>query len=156
MSQYNVITLQSLSTTSDIEYRTIVCGNLLNGATFGNMLDQTTFNPQMFSLEINGSAYGNNINVVTGSVALSPYPPNRLTKGSGNTQYTIDGRVSLDVEQGNNNATAQIDQTLQGRCAEIASSIIYLSQTLSQLSPNNNATFPNITTKFTYFQCDQC
>ncbi len=143
MSQYNVITLQSLTTSSDIEYRTIVCGNLLNGATFGNQLDQNTFNPRTFSLEINGSTNGNSINVDIGSVAVGPYPSNRVTKGSGNNQYTIDGKLLVNVNQGNNNATVQIDQTLPSRCADIISSITYLSTALSQLSPNNNVTFPS-------------
>ena len=141
MSQYNVITLQNLQATSSIGSRTIVCGNLLAGATFANQLNQNTFNPLTFSLEINGSTTkSNSMNLDSGSLALGPYPSNRVVKNS-NNQYTIDNNIQFNLNQGGQGATAQIDSTLPSRCAAIISSIIYLSNTLSQLSPNNNATF---------------
>ena len=141
MSQYDVITLQDFKSTSDVELRTIVCGNLLGGATFANQLDQNTYNPLAYTLEVNGSITSSgSINIDSGSLALGPYPSNRVVKNS-NNQYTIDKSVQVNLNQGNQGATAQIDSTLPSRCAAIISSIIYLSNTLSQLSPNNNATF---------------
>jgi choice-of-anchor A domain-containing protein len=142
MAQYNVITLQNLKTTSEVEYRTIVCGTLLStGSTFASQLDQNTFNPLTYSLEINGSTTsGSTINVDSGSIALGPYPSNRTVKIN-NNQYTVDNHIQFTLNQGNQGATVQIDQTLPKRCADMTSGIIYLSKILSKLSPNNNATF---------------
>ncbi len=139
-----MITFQNLQATSNIGYRTIVCGNLLNGATFATALPNT-FNPLTYSLEINGSTIGSNtINLNKGSLALGPYPSNRFKKqNSGNIQYTIDGSTNININQGNAGATVQSDPTLPSRCTTMISDIIYLSQSLSQLSPNNNVTIPS-------------
>lgn len=113
-------------------------------ADFATQLDQTTFNPFTYTLEINGSTTsGSNINVIAGSVALGPYPSNRVTLTSGtNNQYTVDGQISFTLNQGSQGATVQVDQTLPSRCADITTSIQTLSQTLAQLSSNNNVTMP--------------
>jgi len=153
MSQYSVIVFQSLKTTSNIGYRTIVCGNLLGGATFASQFDQNTFDPLTYSLEINGStAAGNTININSGSVALGPYPLNRFVlKTNTNNQYTIDNQIGFTLNQGNQGATVQMDPTLPSRCADIISSITYLSTSLSQLSPNNNVTIPSTQLGLLYF-----
>jgi len=145
MSQYSVIAFQSLKTTSNIGYKTIVCGNLLGGAMFASQLDQNTFNPLDYSLEINGStAAGNTTNIISGSVALGPYPSNRFVlKTNTNNQYRIDNQIDFTLNQGNQGATVQMDPTLPDRCAEIISGIQYLSTSLSQLSPNNDVTIPS-------------
>ncbi len=116
----------------------------MNGATFATAL-QNTFNPLNYSLEINGSTTGSNtINLNIGSLALGPYPSNRFKKqNSGNTQYIIDGTTNINLNQGNAGATVQSDQTLPSRCTTMISNIIYLSKSLSQLSPNNNVTIPS-------------
>ncbi|CAF4432419.1 unnamed protein product, partial [Adineta steineri] len=57
MSQYNVITLGDLYTTSDIELTTICCGNLLSGATFANQLS-SPWDATVPVLEVNGLLMG--------------------------------------------------------------------------------------------------
>lgn len=146
MSIYNVIALGDLKTSSEVENRTIVCGNFLTTASnFANQLNQNTFNALTYTLEINGSTTaGNTINVDSGSVALGPYPTNRFVLKSGtNNQYTVDGQIAFTLNQGNQGATIRADATLPSRCADIISSIQYLSKSLSQLPPNNNVTFPS-------------
>ncbi len=145
MSQYNVITLQDFKTSSDVESRTIVCGNFLNGATFANQLSQSTFNPLTYTLEINGSTInGGTINIDCGSVALGPYPSNRYVQTVGNAnQYTIDNHITAVLNQAGKGATVQSDPTLPSRCSAIISSIINLSTALSQLPSNNNVTIPS-------------
>ena len=147
LSEYNVITFEDFKTSSDVEGRTIVCGNFLTtSATFGNQLPKSTFNPLTYSLEINGSTTksGGTINVDTGSVALSPYPSNRIVKKPNtNNQYTVDNQITFVLNQGNANATVRIDETLPRRCASIVSNIKELSAALSQLTPNNNVTIPS-------------
>jgi choice-of-anchor A domain-containing protein len=144
MSQYNLIALQDFSTTSEVENTTIICGSLLTGqATFGNQLNQNSFNPTAFSLEINGATVsGNNINVDAGSVGLGISPANRITK-SNPTQYIVDTHIQFNMNQGNGGATVIVDPNLANKCAEITSSIQLLSTSLAQLPPNNNnVTFP--------------
>lgn len=147
MSEYNVITLENFKTSSDVEGRTIVCGDFLTtSATFGNQLPKTTFNPFTYTLEINGATTqsGGTINIDTGSVALSPYPADRFVKKPNtNNQYTVDKQITFVLNQGNPNATVRVDETLPRRCATIVSSIKQLSATLSQMLPNNNVTFPS-------------
>jgi hypothetical protein len=106
MSTYNLITLQDLQTTSDVENKTIVCGTLLTtGSTFANKLDQNTFNALSTTLEINGSTTaGNNIQVNAGSVTLGPYPSKRYVNTSA-IQYTVDSHISFNLNQGNEGAT---------------------------------------------------
>jgi choice-of-anchor A domain-containing protein len=144
MSTYNLITLQDLQTTSDVENKTIVCGTLLTtGSTFANKLDQNTFNALSTTLEINGSTTaGNNIQVNAGSVTLGPYPSKRYVNTSA-IQYTVDSHISFNLNQGNEGATITLDQNLPTKCAAITSGILLLSETLSQLPPNNNVTFPS-------------
>lgn len=144
MSLYNVITLEDLKTTSDVENRTIICGSLLaTQANFAIHLNNGNINPKSFSLEINGATKaGNNINVNGGSVALGPKASDRIVK-NGNIQYRVDGQIQFNINQGNEGATINIDDTLPDRCAQIKSSIQSLSQTLAQLPSNNNATFPS-------------
>ena len=143
MSQYNVIALESLKTTSDIENRTIVCGTLLTtGATFANQVNNPRFSQLDYSLEINGATTsGNDINVIVGSVALGPSSSARFVKNR-STQYTVDGHITFNINGGNDGAIVKIDPTLPERCAGIKASIEQLSATLSQLPANNNATFP--------------
>jgi choice-of-anchor A domain-containing protein len=145
MSQYNVITLADFRSSSDVESRTIVCGNFINGATFANQLSQSTFNPLTYTLEINGTTVNSgNININCGSVALGPYPSNRYVQNVNNPiQYTIDNHITCTLNQGNQGAKVQNDSTLPSRCNTITSSIISLSQSLSQLPPNNNVTIPS-------------
>ena len=147
MSEYNVITLEDFKTSSDVEGRTIVCGNFLTtSATFANQLPKATFNPFTNTLEINGSTTqsGGTINIDTGSVALSPYSTVRyVQKPNTNNQYIIDKQITFVFNQGNSNATVQIDETLPRRCETIVSDIKQLSTTLSQMLPNNNITLPS-------------
>ena len=144
MSSYNVITLEDLKTTSDVENRTIVCGSLLaTQANFAIHLNNGNISPASYSLAINGATTaGNSINVNGGSVALGPTRPNRIVK-NGNIQYKVDDQIQFNINQGNEGATIKIDDTLPQICAEIKSSIQSLSQTLAQLPSNNNATFPS-------------
>lgn len=143
MSLYSVITLGSMKTTSDVENKTIVCGSFLTTqSTFANQLGNSQFNPLTYTLEVNGSTTrGNNINIIGGSVALGPNPLNRVVQDN-KIQYTVDGQIKFNVQQGNNGATVKVDTTLPARCAEIGSSIISLSKMLAQLPSNNNATIP--------------
>ncbi len=145
MSEYNVITLADFKTSSDVEGRTIVCGNFFNGATFANQLSQATFNPLTYTLEINGSTINpGSININCGSVALGPYPSNRYVQTVNNAnQYTIDNHLTCTLNQAGKGAKVQSDPTLPSRCNAIISSIINLSITLSQLPPNNNVTIPS-------------
>lgn len=124
-----------------------MCGNFLTtSATFGNQLPKSKFNPLTFTLEINGSTTksGGTINVDAGSVALSPYPSNRIVKKPNtNNQYIVDNQITFVLNQGNPNTAVRIDETLPRRCAAIVSEIKELSEALSQLTPNNNVTIPS-------------
>ena len=146
MSVYNVIAFESLSITSEIENRTIVCGTFLSTAgTYGNKRNQSAGPPFTYTLEINGSTSpGNTFNVLGGNLGLGPYPSNRITKkDQGNMSYRIDNQIDLQLNQGNIGAVVQIDNTLPSRCADIISGIKSLSTSLSQLPPNNFVTIPS-------------
>jgi choice-of-anchor A domain-containing protein len=137
LSQYNIITFENFDTTSEVEDRTLVCGDYMGGPTanFGIHRDSNSLNP---SLEIqNNIISGSVLNIDAGSV----------TVGSGNVtntspvQYKLNGR-SFNVNGGNNGASAYIDSTLNAKCSQIIDDLQNFSQYLSQLTPNNYVTLP--------------
>ena len=153
LSQYSVIAFQNLKATSNIAYRTIVCGNFTaSSATYGSQL-LSTFNAGTYSLEINGATTtGNSINIDKGSLGLGPSSSTRVVrKGAQSNQYRIDGNFDVNLNQGSSGATAQVDNTLPSRCTDIIDRIKYVSTSLSQLPANNFITLPSTQPAPLYF-----
>ncbi|CAF4019041.1 unnamed protein product, partial [Adineta steineri] len=143
MSQYNVITLEDLYTTSDIELTTICCGNLLSGATFANQLS-SPWDATVPVLEVNGLLMGSGtMNIQKGSVCLGSYLSNSIINQT-STLYSITNTQCQFTMNGGTGAAVRSCSTLQNKCNQIKSSVINLSQTLCALSPNNMIqTVPN-------------
>ncbi|CAF1058746.1 unnamed protein product [Didymodactylos carnosus] len=142
-SQYNVITTGDFSSTSDVENQTIVCGSLKsNQANYCIHIDQNNFNAKNACLEVNGAlpSGGGSPNVLVGSVSVGASSAHTLRK-KGTTQYQID-QLQFNLKGGNQGATAFVDSNLPSKCAAITSSLQTLSNSLFQITPNNNATIP--------------
>ncbi len=133
-SSYNLITLGDLSTSSDVDNRTIVCGSLVSGssANFAGHIPQTASTATIYSLEVNGQiASGSTINVDAGSFGVGTNPSHTIIR-NGNVGFTVDGRA-VNINSGNDGGTLNVDTNLASTCAAITTGIQTLSTILSQL-----------------------
>lgn len=94
LAWYNVITLGDLSTSSNIENRTIVCGSLISStsSSYGTRIDINTFPEWSYSLEVFGDIVpGAALNISAGSVSISSDPKYVITK-TNDENYLVDDR----------------------------------------------------------------
>ncbi|CAF1082742.1 unnamed protein product [Adineta ricciae] len=143
MSEYNLITLGDLSTSSDVEYKTLVCGSLKSSssANFAIQLTQSDTTPSTAVLQIDKSIVdGNPINVQIGSVALGD-SSNTIVK-QGNVTYTVNNR-QFNINGGNEGGQVVYDAQLDSKCTTVSSGLKDLSLTLSKKTPNNNVVIPS-------------
>ncbi len=141
MSEYSLITIENLSTNSDVEGKTFVGGSLINSnsANFGLNFSVPATTPV---LEIAGSGgSGSAINVNNGSVVVDD--DNTITDASASpVDYDINGR-RFNVNAGNSGATASTDGTLPAKAAQIKSDLEAWSTSLAGLTANNSVTPPS-------------
>ena len=139
-SLYGLITIEDFSTTSNVKNRAIVCGSYTSSQS-GDFGESVTTNPSPtnFTLQINGNLVsGNPINMNKGSLGLGTNPSHTISSSS-NTQATVDGRL-INLNQGNEGANARVDDNLSDTCQSITTSLLALSQRLSQLSNTSGNT----------------
>ena len=144
LNQYNLITLRDLSTNSDVEFKTLVCGKLSSSssANFAIHADQLNLSPSTAVLELAQSVTaGSSINVQRGSVSLGQ-STDQIVK-NGNVQYVVNGNRPFNVNGGNDGARVTYDSTLVKRCQHISKELAELSILLSKRAPNNVATIPS-------------
>jgi hypothetical protein len=139
------VTLGDLSTTSDVENRTITCGSLISGnsANFGIHITSSSSTASIYTIEVNGQIVsGNPINVNAGSFGVGTNPTHTIT-ASGVVGYTLDGR-QVNMNGGNQGATINIDTNLTATCATITTDVQTLSSYLTTLTntTGNNVTIP--------------
>jgi choice-of-anchor A domain-containing protein len=144
-SSYNLITLGNLSTSSDVDNRTIICGSLVSGssANFAIHIIANTFPAASYSLELNGQIVsGSPIQVTAGSFAVGTNPTHTIV-ASGSVSYTLDGRT-VNMNGGNQGATINVNGNLTAKCASLTSDLYALSSSLAALSntQGNNVTIP--------------
>ncbi len=141
MAEYNLITIEDLSTSSDVEGKTFMGGDLTSStsANFANQLSSiSAISP---TLEIAGIVQsGNPINVNNGSVLVDN--DNTVVFASPNVGYDINDR-RFNVNDGNDGATAATDSTLSSKAAQIKSDLEDWSSALSALTANNSVTPPS-------------
>ena len=145
MSSYNLIVLGNLSTSSDVENATLVCGSLVSSssANFAIHINANSYPAANYSLEVNGQIVaGNGIQVNAGSFGVGTNPAHTIV-ANGVVGYTVDGR-SVNMNGGNQGATVNTDANLTAKCAAITSSIQALSVGLAALAstPGNNVSIP--------------
>jgi choice-of-anchor A domain-containing protein len=145
LSTYNLVTLGSLSTSSDVENRTIVCGSLVSGnsANFGIHITSATSTSSIYTLEVNGQVVsGNPLNVNAGSFGVGTNPTHTITS-SGVVGYTVDGR-QVNMNGGNQGATLNVDSNLTATCTTITTGVQALSSYLATLAntTGNNVSIP--------------
>ncbi|UJR16937.1 hypothetical protein I4U23_003835 [Adineta vaga] len=142
LNQYNLITLGDLSTSSDVEYKTLVCGALKSSssANFAIHLGQSETSPSTSVLEIAESITdGNALNVQVGSVAVGK-STDKIVK-QGNVPYKVNNR-QFNINGGNQGGQVVCDSQLAAKCARVSEDLKALSLTLSKRTPNNNIVFP--------------
>ena len=136
LQQYNLITLNNFESVSEVEYRTLVCGDYTgkSPANFGIHLSFTLNQ----SLEIrNNIVSGSTININVGTITTASGSVQRVSA----TQFNVNGRL-FDVHGGNQGATAYVDSTLNDKCSQVTNDVIGFSQYLSQLPSNNDVNVP--------------
>ena len=139
-STYGLITIQDFSTTSNVKNRAIVCGSYTSSQSgdFGKGV-LTGSLPTKFALQINGNLIsGNPINMNKGSLGLGTSPSHTISSSS-NTQTAVDGRI-INLNQRKKGANARVDHDLSDTCQSITTSLLALSQRLSQLSNTSGNT----------------
>ncbi len=134
-----------LSTSSDVENQTIICGSLVSGssANFAIHIVANTFPAASYSLELNGQiASGNPIQVNAGSFGVGTNPTHVIA-ASGSVSYTLDGRT-VNMNGGNQGATINVEANLTAKCASMTNNLRSLSSSLAALSDTqgNNVTIP--------------
>ena len=136
--KYNLITLRDLSTNSDVEFKTLVCGKLASSssANFGIHCDQLNINPLTPVLELAQSiTSGNALNVQKGSVSLGQSTDK--TVKNGNVQYAVNGNRPFNINGGNDGARVSYDSKLVEKCQRVSEDVQELSILLSKRTPNN-------------------
>lgn len=122
MGYYNLITLDDLSTSSDVEGRTFIGGNLVSStsATFATRLSQSS--PTEDTLSVVGNlAAGNPLNLNAGSLRLGGQRNSRI--------INFNGRGSLVA-----------DATLTD--TSVTATLLVASLDLANLTANNSVTIP--------------
>ena len=145
LSSYNLITLDSLSITTRVQNRTIICESITssNAMTFASQIDSNLYPSTINTVELNGSiGSGNTIQVASGSFAMSTSILHSYSM-SDHVTYTLDSR-SVSLQQGNQGSTININPNLTSTCTRIQNDLRALSNQLTLLSdtPGNNATIP--------------
>ncbi len=143
LHDYNLITLEDLTTTSDVDYRTLVCGSLLpdSAGTFGISANELPINSSTPVLEIARSIpKGKDINVQVGSVAIGQ--SNDLIIRQGKIPTLVNNR-KFNINAGNQGAKLFYDSKLNETCQKIKEQLRNLSIIFSHKPPNNNLTIPN-------------
>lgn len=140
-----MVTTGDLSTASDVENNTIVCGSLVSGnsANFGIHITSSTSTAAIYSMEVNGQIVsGNAINVNAGSFDVSNSLNHTITS-SGVVGYTLDGR-QVNMNGGNQGSTINVDANLTAKCNSITSGVQALSTYLAAVTTTtgNNVTIP--------------
>ena len=144
LNEYNLITLADLSTNSDVEYKTLVCGLLTSSssANFAIHLDQSSTKAAQSVLEIARSITpGSSLNVQVGSVSIGQ-STDKVSK-SNNVQYVVNNNRQFNINGGNQGAQVIFDPKLVGKCDRITEDLKNLSLILSHRTPNNNVTIPS-------------
>ncbi|MEX1018999.1 MAG: choice-of-anchor A family protein, partial [Litorilinea sp.] len=141
LSHYNLITINDLSTSSDVEGRTFVGGTISNnGMTIGNQLPGD-FVATDISLEIVGTiGGGGSVNVIKGSARVGN--TNSVAFTAPNNQYTVNGVRLFDMSQGNSGANVAVDSGLASKQSQIADTLNAASSLLAAAPANNTATMP--------------
>lgn len=137
LSWYNVITLENLSTSSNIENRTIVCGSLISSTTssYGTQIDINTFPEWSYSLEVFGDIVpGAALNISAGSVSISSDPKHVITKNN-DENYHVDGR-QIYIYGGWKQSRVHAEENLEMKCELIKANSQELSNHLA-----NHSTF---------------
>ena len=145
LSSYNLITLGDLSTGSDVENRTIVCGSLLSSssANFAIHISASSFPAAGYSLEVNGQIVsGSGIQVNAGSFGVGTNPAHTIV-ANGNVGYTLDGRT-VNMNGGNQGATINTNANLTAKCTSLTNDLQSLSSGLAALASTsgNNIVIP--------------
>jgi choice-of-anchor A domain-containing protein len=143
LGAYNLITLEDLSTNSDVEYKTLVCGSLVgaSSANFGIHLDKASTSPLTSVLEVARSiSSGSTLNVQTGSVSVGQ-SSDKITK-QGNVQYTVNENRQFNINGGNEGARVLYDSKLVEKCQEVKVELKNVSAILARKSANNDVNFP--------------
>ena len=144
MNQYNLITLNDLSTNSDVEFKTLVCGKLTgtSSANFAIHGNQLNISSSTAVLELAQSmTSGNSLNVQIGTVTLGQ-STDKIVK-NGNVQYVVNGNRPFNINGGNDGATIKYDSTLVAKCQDISQDLKDLSIVLSKRTANNVVTVPS-------------
>lgn len=144
LNDYNLITLGDLSTNSDVEFKTLVCGKLVStsSANFGIHASQLNIKSTAAVLEIAQSLVGgSSLNVQTGSVSLGQ-SSDVITK-NGNVQYVVNGNRPFNMNGGNNGASITFDPKLVGKCQHVSEELKELSTYMSKQSANNVVSIPS-------------
>ncbi len=134
-----------LSTSSDVENRTIICGSLVSSssANFGIHIVSNSISAASYSLELNGQIVsGNGIQVNAESFGVGTNPTHTIV-ANGNIGYTLDGRT-VNMNGGNQGATINVDANLTAKCASLTTNLRTLSSNFAALSSTqgNNVTIP--------------
>jgi choice-of-anchor A domain-containing protein len=142
LNQYNLITLGDLSTSSDVEFETLVCGSLTSSssANFAIHMDQSTSSSTAVLQIAQSLAPGSAINVQVGSVSLGQ-STNTIVK-QGNVQYTVNNNRPFNINGGNQGGQVVCDSTLIKKCQGMTQELQDFSLLLSQRTPNNIVTIP--------------
>jgi len=145
LSTYNLVTIGDLSTSSDVDNRTLVCGSLVSSssANFAIHVISSPSTAAIYSLEVNGQIVsGNPINVDAGSFGVGTNPTHTIT-ANGVVSYILDGR-QVSLNGGNDGSTVNVDANLTSLCSSVTGNIQALSSYLATLTntPGNNVTIP--------------
>jgi hypothetical protein len=137
--------LGDLSTSSDVENRTFICGSLVSSssANLATQIVASTFPAASYSLELNGQIVsGNPIQVNAGSFGVGTNPTHIIV-ANGNVSYTLDSRT-VNMNGGNQGATINVDTSLTARCTSLTSDLRTLSGGLAALADTqgNNVIIP--------------
>jgi choice-of-anchor A domain-containing protein len=138
-SQFNVITFGNFSSTSDVEGRTVVGGNLTGGATF-DLKPGSAAASSFASLTVYGNAtYGGNANVVNGSgVTVAGSNNVNFNLNSGGTAY-IGGANTGNLSFSGNNDTAVVGGPNTGTI-QLPSGSVYVGGNSGTISTSGNST----------------
>ena len=146
MTQYNLITLSDLSTTSSVHNRTLVCGSLISSgcSSFATGSNLIRYRPTRAVLEVNGLIRsGDTLTINIASMGVSCRPNRSISISGGANQYVADGRT-VTINEGRRGAGVYLACTLADRCNNAANDIRELSRTLARQRtlPGNKIDIP--------------
>ncbi|CAF1354349.1 unnamed protein product [Didymodactylos carnosus] len=137
LAQHNLITLDSLQSSSHVGLTTICCGNFTGTGSPKFAINAETFPPQNVSLAISGYVFGG------GQVAVNH---GSCTVGSSNTIQSTTSKQYVNGNifkmSGGSGSTLRIDTTLTEQCNRIIHDIEMLSTILASKPSNNIVSIP--------------